>query len=68
MAPWRVAGVRRADLQGVEQQARREQGAADRIAVATSGSGTGRAVLLPVVTALVATVGVMLPRERCSPR
>lgn len=43
-------------------------GVALTIAVATSGSGADGAVLLSVVTALVATVVVMLLRERRSPR
>lgn len=43
-------------------------GVALMIAVATSGSGADGAVLLSVVMALVATVGVMLLRERRSPR
>ncbi|MET7787705.1 hypothetical protein ABZS93_13970 [Streptomyces sp900116325] len=66
-----MAGGRRrtgSASRGLEQPARREQGAADRIAVATSGSGADGAVLLSVVMALVATVGVMPLRERRSPR
>lgn len=43
-------------------------GVALTIAVATSGSGADGAVLLSVATALVATVVVMLLRERRSPR